>query len=53
LQGAVRSRDLLLAQTTFAREATYAAVEAEMAKHLCNDGNYRIPMPTLLGVGTK
>ena len=53
LEGAVRARGLLLAQTESARRAISKAIEEGMEQFRSSEGGYRVPMPALLGVGTK
>lgn len=53
MEGAVRARGLLLAQNDAAREAVFAAIAAGMAQFESGDGGYRVPMPALIGSGTR
>ena len=53
LEGAVRARGLLLAQTESARNAISDAVKSGMERYLSSNGVYRVPMPALVGAGKK
>lgn len=53
MEGAVRTRGLLLAQTDSIRQQVFAAITAGMAQYKSSDGIYRVPMPALIGAGTK
>jgi len=53
MQGAVRTRGLLLAQIDPVRQQVFAAITAGMAQYKSSDGSYRVPMPALIGSGTK
>lgn len=53
LEGTVRSRGLLLAQTNAARSAIEAAVREGMAQFSSHEGGYEVPMPAVVGAGTK
>lgn len=53
VQGAVRARGLLEAQTEAARNAICEAVKAAMSPYASPDGLYRVPMPALVGAGAK
>ena len=52
LEGAVRARALLLAQTDAAREAIENSVIEGMSKYSSDDGGYDVPMPAIVGAGT-
>lgn len=52
LEGAVRARALLLAQTGQAREAIERSVVERMSGYRAGDGTYAVPMPALVGAGT-
>ena len=53
LEGAVRARGLLQAQTEGAREAISEAIRSGMNQYASSDGQYRVPMPAFVGAGTK
>lgn len=53
LEGAVRARGLLRAQTVDQRNAISQAVMEDMLQHRSSDGVYRVPMPALVGSGRK
>lgn len=53
LEGAVRARALLEAQTDTARDAIFNAVKSDIDQYASADGFYRVPMPALVGAGTK
>lgn len=53
LEGTVRARAMLLAQTVTARTAIEAAVEEGIARYRVAGGGFRVPMPALVGAGTK
>ena len=53
LEGAVRARGLLLAQTEAARSAIEAAVKAGMQPHKATSGRFAVPMPAVVGAGVK
>ncbi|MCA1369749.1 methyltransferase domain-containing protein [Bradyrhizobium sp. BRP14] len=53
LEGGVRARALLLAQTEEEYNAIAAAVVSGMAQFHAADGTYRVPMPALVGSGRK
>jgi len=53
LEGGVRARALLRAQTEDARNAISAAVIEGMRQYRSSDGAYRVPMPALVGSGRK
>ncbi len=53
MEGAVRTRGLLLAQTDPVRQQVFAAITAAMAQYKSTDGSYRVPMPAFIGSGTK
>jgi SAM-dependent methyltransferase len=52
LEGAVRARALLLAQTDSAREAIQISVMEGMSQYSSDDGSYEVPMPAIIGAGT-
>ncbi|APG86677.1 2-heptaprenyl-1,4-naphthoquinone methyltransferase MenG (plasmid) [Sinorhizobium americanum CCGM7] len=53
LEGGVRARGLLLAQTEEVRSAISATVANGMVQFRSADGAYRVPMPALVGSGRK
>jgi SAM-dependent methyltransferase len=53
LEGGVRARALLRAQTDEVRNAIFAAVVEGMQQYRSPDGGYRVPMPALVGSGRK
>lgn len=53
LEGAVRARGLLLAQTDTARSAIEAAVKEGMKRYETSVGQYKVPMPAVVGAGMK
>lgn len=53
LEGAVRVRGLLRAQTENVRNAISTAVTEGMQQYRSSDGVYRLPMPALVGSGRK
>jgi hypothetical protein len=53
MEGAVRARGLIIAQTTTVKEAISNAVLAGMEVHKSSDGKYRVPMPALIGSAVK
>lgn len=53
MEGAVRARGLLQAQTEAAYRAISEAVRAGMSLYATSDGSYRVPMPALVGAGRK
>ncbi len=53
LEGAVRARGLLLAQTDAARTAIDAAVREGMDQYRSREGGYKVSMPAIVGAGTK
>jgi SAM-dependent methyltransferase len=53
LEGGVRARALLLAQTQDVRDAISATVANGMEQFHSADGSYRVPMPALVGSGRK
>ena len=53
LEGGVRARGLLKAQTDAARQSIYDAVKHGMRQYASSDGLYRVPMPALVGAGKK
>ena len=53
MEGMVRARGLLLAQTDSARGAIAEAVRQGMEQYRSAKGDYRVPMPAVLGAGTK
>ena len=52
LEGAVRARALLLAQTDEAREAIENSIIEGMVQYSFDDGGYDVPMPAIVGAGT-
>ena len=52
LEGAVRARALLLAQTDSAREAIERSVSEQMSQFSSGDGTFEVPMPAIVGAGT-
>jgi hypothetical protein len=53
LEGAVRARALLRAQTEDARNAIATAVRDGMLQFGSSDRAYRVPMPALVGSGRR
>ena len=53
LEGAVRTRGLLLAQTDDVRSAIATEVAKGTQHYRSSDGIYRVPMPALVGSGRK
>jgi SAM-dependent methyltransferase len=53
MEGAVRARGLLLAQTESARSAISKAVKEGMEQYRSSEGGYRVPMPALIGAGRR
>ncbi|MCH8953638.1 MAG: hypothetical protein IID49_16160, partial [Proteobacteria bacterium] len=53
VEGAVRARALYLAQTEAARAAIDAAVKDGMERFPAVGGGYAVPMPAIIGSGTK
>ena len=53
LEGGVRARGLLEAQTEAARQRICEAVKDAMNQYASSDGLYRVPMPALVGSGMK
>jgi ubiquinone/menaquinone biosynthesis C-methylase UbiE len=53
MEGAVRARGLLLVQTESTRSAIANAVKNGMEQYRSSEGHYRVPMPALVGSGTK
>ena len=53
LEGGVRARGLLRAQTEDVRNAIFTAVASRMQQYRSSDGVYRVPMPALVGSGRK
>ncbi len=53
LEGGVRARGLLRAQTEDVRNAIFTAVTGGMQQYRSTDGVYRVPMPALVGSGRK
>jgi SAM-dependent methyltransferase len=53
LEGGVRARALLCAQTENVRNSIAATVVEEMRQYHSSDGVYRVPMPALVGSGRK
>lgn len=53
MEGAVRARGLILAQSDAVRERIFADIVAGMKPFEIGDGGYRLPMPGLVGAGVK
>ena len=53
MEGAVRARALIAAQTATVQEAVSNSVAAGMDAYSSSDGVYRIPMPALIGSAIK
>lgn len=53
LEGAVRARALLLAQSKHARESIDEAIKDGMEQYRTGNGGYRMPMPAIVGAGEK
>ena len=53
LEGSVRARGLILAQTNEVRQSIGAEVAAGMATYHSADEGYRLPMPAVVGSGRK
>lgn len=53
MEGAVRSRGLIMAQTNKVKKSIYKEVEDGMERYRSPDGTYRVPMPALIGSATK
>ena len=53
IEGSVRARSLILAQTNLVKNAIVKAVETEMESYKSPDGLYRVPMPALIGSACK
>lgn len=53
LEGSVRARALLERQPDSAKEAIVGSVKASMSAFKSSDGLYRVPMPALVGAGSK
>ena len=53
LEGAVRARGLIMAQSDAVRDAIVAGVADGMQAFRATDGRYRLPMPALVGSGSK
>ena len=53
LEGAVRARALIMAQSDAVRDAIVAGVADGMQAFRTADGVYRLPMPALVGSGSK
>ena len=53
LQGTVRAKALLEAQSAAARAAIDAAIAAGMARFGREDAGYALPMPAVIGSGSK
>ena len=53
MEGAVRARGLILAQSDEVRERIFSDIVAGMAQFEIGDGGYRLPMPGLVGAGLK
>ena len=49
MEGAVRARALIMAQTDNIQEAISETVNAGMGAYSSTDGKYRVPMPALIG----
>ena len=52
LEGAVRARALLLAQTDSARAAVEKSIADQMSQFTSGDGTFEVPMPAIVGAGT-
>jgi SAM-dependent methyltransferase len=52
MEGAVRARALLLAQTDSARDAIERSVREHMSQFSSGDGTFEVPMPAIVGAGT-
>jgi SAM-dependent methyltransferase len=53
MEGAVRARALIMAQTDNIQEAISETVNAGMGAYSSTDGKYRVPMPALIGSAVK
>lgn len=53
MEGAVRARALIAAQTSDVQESILKTVAAEMREYKSSDGIYRVPMPALIGSASK
>lgn len=53
MEGGVRTRGLILAQTAEVRELIFAEIVDRMTRFADRDGGYRVPMPALVGSGVK
>ena len=53
MAGSVRARALLTAQTESARIAISRVIEEDMERFRGSGGNYRVPMPAVVGAGVK
>lgn len=53
MEGAVRARALIMAQTDDIQAAIFDAVVAGMDEYSASDGRYRVPMPALIGSAVK
>jgi SAM-dependent methyltransferase len=53
LEGTVRARGLVLAQTEAVRKAIAADIESGMQRFRGADGRYRVPMPAIIGSALK
>lgn len=53
MEGAVRARGLILAQTDAVQQKIFAEIVAGMKQFATDDGGYRLPMPALVGAGTR
>ncbi|GMT41331.1 MAG: hypothetical protein IEMM0001_2066 [bacterium] len=53
MEGAVRARGLIIAQTATVKEAISNTVLAGMDVYKSSDGKYRVPMPALIGSAVK
>lgn len=52
-EGAVRAGGLVMAQTEPVRQAIFDAIAAGMEQFKSPGGEYRVPMPALVGSGEK
>ncbi len=53
MEGSVRARGIMLAQTDAVREVVFAAIAKGMVQFESDYGGYRVPMPALVGSGVK
>jgi ubiquinone/menaquinone biosynthesis C-methylase UbiE len=53
MEGAVRARALIAAQTSDVQESILETVAAEVSEYKSSDGIYRVPMPALIGSAVK